>query len=335
MTESKIYPVILAGGNGTRLWPLSNNCIPKQFVPLFELSLFQMTVQRFQTPIFNPVVIVCNRKHIQLIKDQLYDIQVADYVILPEPIGRDTAPAIGLATLVCLKEDSQAQILLVPSDHYIPQVDKLLELIQQGQSLCHEYLTLFGIHPTCPETGYGYIQRGQRIQDEIYQVSQFIEKPKLQRAIELLSDGRYYWNSGIYLFAGSLLIEEMTKFQPKLVQQLTSYVDQFEDRTFEEIRPISLDYAITEKSDRVAVIKSNITWSDLGSWSNMWQVAPKDSLGNFILGPVVAHKTTNSYLRSQKSMVVIGLNNIVAIETDEAILILDQAQSQEVKYVVQ
>lgn len=335
----KVYPVLLAGGTGTRLWPMSTKSRPKQFVPLFGTSsLFQITVKRF-TNIprsedlfkFHSPLVVTNSSYSYMVHSQLEELNIKEYDVLEEPAVRDTGPAIALATKHILKKDPNAIILLVPADHYLPDPEEFYDIINKGLSQISDRIVIFGINPTKPETGYGYIERGELIGNDCYEVVNFREKPNKNIAQEYIDNGNYFWNSGIYLFRGKILMDDFREHCPEVYTPIINLDDSY--KGFENIPAISIDYAITEKSLKIVMVDSPIKWSDVGSWDGLWEVSDRDDEGNNHIGEVISINSFNNLVRGIKKVITIGLSNIAIVETEDTILIINKDNSQDVKTI--
>lgn len=364
MNENKnIFGVILAGGSGSRLWPLSREMYPKQLLKLTgENSLFQSTFLRLTDLIpAKNIITVTNNLHLPEIKIQLNELdENEEYTALGEPVGRNTAPAIGLAALFIQNKfsdkDSDPIIFVTPSDHLIQNNEAFLNSVKEGIELAEKgYIVTFGIKPAKPETGYGYI----KTELSGYKVEEFVEKPDLETAKKYLKAGNYFWNSGIFMFKASTILKEMQLHAPDVLtglQKLDLTKNYIDKEAYEAIPSISIDYAVMEKSDKIALIpcgagaKSlkdgfaglegsssfsvDCGWNDLGSWEAIYDVMQKDSNNNFTKGDVIALDTQDSYIYSSKRLVsTIGVKNLVIIETEDAILVCDKSRTQDVKII--
>lgn len=345
----KITPVILSGGSGTRLWPLSRSLNPKQFLNfLGENSLFQETALRTKNKvIFHNPVIVCNNEHRFIAAEELKKINITPKSIILEPTARNTAPAIGIAVLDIMKNNQKQDdlILIMPSDHVIKNEKKFIAQIEAAKEAAAKgYLVTFGILPTSAETGYGYIKHGKSTRDcnEVFLVDEFIEKPKKELAEKLVKNKNYLWNSGVLLFKASTYLEALQKFQSDtFVACCASYSKAEKDldfirlnaQEFEKCQNISVDYAILEKSEKVAVLPvSDIEWSDVGNWGAISEISNKDSCGNSFSGDIIALKTENCYINSKSGIIAtIGVKNLIIVALKDAILVADKNNSQEVK----
>lgn len=349
MAHSKqkvIYPVLLAGGVGSRLWPLSTKDRPKQFLPLFDgKSLFQITIQRFTNNIsYGKPLVMTNSLYEKYVKEQLEELDIQEYEILYEPACKDTGPAILLATeYLYHKYKYDVNILLVPADHYIPNSKKLLEYVNHGLQHVKSNVLIFGINPITPETGYGYIKKGNVIDKYCFNVSEFKEKPNLQKAEEYLKSGYYYWNSGIYLFTASNLINSFKNQCLNVYSDINSikFLENSEDLftlqsnldIFKNVKSISIDYAITEKIENIIMIDTDVEWSDVGSWKGLWDISEKDSEGNVSKDNSHLFYSKNNLIRTHKPIVGIGLQNLAIVETGNMIVILNKDYSQNIKEI--
>lgn len=357
MNENKnIFGVILAGGSGSRLWPLSREVYPKQLLKLIgENSLFQSTFLRLIDVIpAKNIITVTNNLHLSEIKNQLEEIDNNECKILGEPIGRNTAPAIGLATLFVRNsetENSDPIIFVTPSDHFIQNNEAFLNAVRSGIELAKNgYIVTFGIKPTRPETGYGYIKTNNDLKllcqsfeladnENLsgYKVDEFKEKPDFETAEKYIEAGNYFWNSGIFMFKASTMLREMEINAPDVLAGLNKLDltgDFIEKESYQAIPSISIDYAVMEKSDKIALISVDCGWNDLGSWEAIYDVMEKDTNKNFIKGNVIAVNTEDSYIYSTSKLVsAIGVKNLVIIETEDAVLVCDKSRTQDVKTV--
>lgn len=335
--DISVYPILLAGGVGSRLWPKSTKESPKQFSALLDdLSLFQTTVLRYsEDRLFKDPIIVTGTKYVNLVEQQMLDIGITDYEILVEPVGRDTGPAIALATAHILEKDKDAIMLFIPSDHYIPNHNKFIDYLRKGSMYVDKNIIIFGIHPTKPETGYGYIKSGKAFSESCYQVDKFTEKPCLEKAEKYLNNGDYYWNSGIYMFKCQVMMNAFKEHVPQLEKDIREIVKEPDFKGFENVSSISIDYAITEKSDNVVVVTSDIEWNDIGSWQGLWTVLDKDIHGNHINSSSnrssLVFNTSNCLAMVSKPITINGLFDIAIVEADNIYMILNMDYSQNVK----
>jgi len=338
-----ITPVILSGGSGTRLWPLSRSRKPKQLLALTgDKSMLQMTAARCtDRPCFGPAIVVTNAAHADEIARQLADSPPA--AIILEPAGRNTAPAIALAAL---EAAGDAVLLVMPSDHVINDVAAFRAAIDAALPLARDgWLITFGITPDKPETGYGYIRRGPEITGGVHKVEAFVEKPDLARAQSYLAAGDYSWNGGIFLFRADAYLAALDRYEPLMVKAARTALERGERRdgfvrpeaeAFLASPSESIDYAVMEKSDRVAVVPVEMGWSDVGSWDALHLLGPGDDKGNVIQGDVVAIDTRNCLIRSEGPVVTtVGVENLIIVATRDAVMVLPRGASQEVKQVVE
>jgi mannose-1-phosphate guanylyltransferase/mannose-6-phosphate isomerase len=344
-----IHPVILSGGTGTRLWPLSRAAVPKQLLPLLsEHSMLQETVLRLRgiDNISNPLII-CNNEHRFLIAEQLRQIGVQPTAVILEPVGRNTAPAAAIAALKLLQHDAEAVMLLLPADHLINDVSTFHQIIAQGlQAVLQDFLICFGIVPHTPETGYGYIQQGAALEEDTraYRVARFIEKPDLDKAEALLASGDHYWNSGMFLFSCQQYLQELKQYRPDILsaceQALTGcYQDldfyRLNEAAFAACPSDSIDYAVMERTERAAVVPADLGWNDIGAWPALWEVGEKDANGNVLRGDVWVDNVSNSLVRAESRMVaVMGFTDALVIETSDAVVVVNKSCAQDVKKVV-
>ena len=344
-----LQPVILCGGSGTRLWPLSRALLPKQFLPLASTrSLLQDTVLRLEgLKDTSPPLVVSHVEHRFLVAEQLRAVGVAPALHLLEPEGRNTAPAIAAAALCALRQDANAMLLVLPSDHVVQERGKFHEAVQRAARLAARgRLVTFGVVPTAPSTGYGYIRRGaaEDVADS-FTVAEFVEKPDRARASAFLADGRYYWNSGMFLFAARRYLEELQRSRPDIsasveaaVRQGTRDLDflRLNAAAFARCPAESIDYAVMERTRDAAVVRAEFDWSDIGSWSALWEIAPKDAQGNSVRGDVYLDEVACCYVRAEDRLVAaIGVRDLVIVETDDAVLVAGKDRAQDVKQAVE
>jgi mannose-1-phosphate guanylyltransferase/mannose-6-phosphate isomerase len=344
----QIIPVILSGGSGTRLWPLSRKQYPKQYLPLAgDNTMLQETILRLSglNNLANPIII-CNADHRFLAAEQCQQIDIKNPVILLEPIGRNTAPAIAAAALQSLKDADDAILLVLSADHVIQDVDAFHQAINIASSQAQEgKLATFGIVPTDANTGYGYIKSSKNNADGTYRVEDFVEKPDRETAEKCLEQGDYLWNSGMFMFKADTLIDELTTHSPEIVASVSDAVNNAEkdldfirlDRqAFESSPSDSIDYALMEKSDNLVVVPLDAQWNDIGSWSALHDIGTKDSNGNVIQGDVFTEETTNTYIHANHHMVAtIGVQDLVIVDTPNATLIATKDKAREVKRIVE
>ena len=335
--EMEIYPVILSGGSGTRLWPLSRELYPKQLLPLMgERSLLQETVLRVQAiPGAKPPMLVCNEEHRFLVAEQIRQISSKHSGIILEPTGKNTAPALTLAALEIIREAKDGIVLVMPADHVINNAPAFALAVAQGAKLAQRgYLVSFGVIPHMPETGYGYVCKGDVLEpredaaNPACRVSEFVEKPDAVTAQRYLESGAYLWNSGIFMMLASVWLDELNRYRSDIARACkTAHEKRVSDGDFTRADKAafcacpsdSIDYAVMEKTDRAAVIPLDAGWSDLGAWSALWDISQRDDAGNMLQGDVLAHQTKNALVIAQHRLVaMVGVENIVVIETPDA-----------------
>jgi mannose-1-phosphate guanylyltransferase/mannose-6-phosphate isomerase len=340
----------MAGGSGTRLWPLSRELYPKQFLALTsEQTMLQATVSRLagmagaEAPI-----VLCKEEHRFLVGEQLQQIGVASGAIILEPVGRNTAPAVAVAALQAMASGADPVLMILPSDHVILDQDRFRQAVLAGEQLAAAgSLITFGIVPSCPETGYGYIRKGQALDDAAgsFRVAGFVEKPDLEIAGQYLASGEYLWNSGMFMFKSSVLIAELDKFAPEIMTACRAAFERksldldfvrLDREAFSLCPDDSIDYAVMEKTGAAVVIPLDCGWSDVGSWASLYEVSDNDEFGNVIKGDVIAKDTRGCYIRSENRLVTtVGLRDHVVIETADAVVVAPRERSQEVKAIVE
>ena len=344
----QIIPVILSGGSGTRLWPLSRKQHPKQYLPLAsDNTMLQETILRLNglDNLANPII-VCNADHRFLVADQCQQIDITNPVILLEPVGRNTAPAIAAAALQSLKQADDVVLLVLSADHVIQDVEVFHQAINIASQQAQEgKLATFGIVPTDANTGYGYIKSSKDNIDGVYKVEEFVEKPNLKTAQSYLEQGNYLWNSGMFMFKATTLIDELTTHSPEIVTSVNDAVNNAEQdldfirldkQAFESSPSDSIDYALMEKSDNVVVVPLDAQWNDIGSWSALHDIGNKDINGNVIKGNVIAQDTSNTYIyANHHTITTIGVDSLIVVDTPDATFIATQDKAQEVKSIVE
>ncbi len=340
-----MIPVIMSGGSGTRLWPLSRKNKPKQFLNLFgDQSLFQDTLTRLsgldelQAPI-----IVCNEEHRFMVAEQLQELGEHKADIILEPCARNTAPAIAIAALQAQLLGDDPILLVLAADHVIHDHPAFHSAISKAKIVAEQgYLVTFGIVPDSPHTGYGYIEAENKTSSS--KVSAFVEKPNKEIAEQYLASGNYYWNSGMFMFKASTILQELALFAPEMLKNCQLAVDKaatdldfvrLDKESFSACHSDSIDYAVMEKTDKAMVIPLDAGWSDVGSWSSLWENHDKDRDNNVSIGDVILEKVTNSYIHSEHRLVsVLGVDNLVVVETPDAVMIADKHQAENIKTIV-
>lgn len=344
-----LHPVILSGGSGSRLWPLSRQNQPKQFLDLLGTgSLYQETVRRAgRLPDTAPPVTVCSESHRFMVGEQLQEIDQASGGILLEPVARNTAPAIALAAAHVLHTDKQGIMLVMPADHLIQDEQAYREAMESSIQLAEDgWLVTFGIRPDAPETGFGYIQSGEALSEQAFKVRSFVEKPDLSRAQAYLESGDYAWNSGMFAFRADRYLEELAKYQPAIHEAvLKAYATAQTDLDFIRVDEAlfaaspddSIDYAVMEHTDRAAVVPVSCGWSDIGSWSSLWAVAEQDADGNYYEGDVITTDTKGSLVKASDRRIVatVGVEDLIIVDTPDATLVARKDRVQDVKLIVE
>ena len=352
MIKQKILPVIMCGGTGSRLWPLSRASFPKQFLELDfgdSTTFLQNTINRFKkNPNFEDPLFICNEEHRFIVAEQIRKINIKASGILLEPLSRNTAPAITVASLKAKEIFKDPVILVLPSDHLIKDLETFLEVIYKGIIYAENgKIVTFGIKPDKPETGYGYIESkngldSKNIKGE--EILSFIEKPNIEKAEYLISQNRFNWNSGMFLFKAADMLEEIKVKAPEILKLCKESLkgenydldfQRLSEESFSRCPNISIDKAIMEKTSLGIVLPLNVGWSDVGSWQSMWEVGRKDKKNNVIYGDIVSENVKDSYLRSEKRLIVgIGFEDMVVVDTDDALLVARRNQTQKVKDIV-
>lgn len=341
-----LLPVIMAGGSGSRLWPLSRSLYPKQFISLTsQNTMLQETVARLKNLEHQAPLFICNEEHRFIVAEQLRQENVKHSGIILEPVGRNTAPAIALAAIKAMQAGKDPLLLVLAADHVIQDNDAFTRVIEQAIDAAENgNLITFGIVPTTPEIGYGYIKKGESYDNIIHKVDSFVEKPDLATAKNYLACKEYFWNSGMFLFKASCYLRELKKYCPDILNSCELAIqNSHDDLEFTRINPDifatcpdnSIDYAVMEHAENVLVVPMDAGWSDVGSFSSLWDVSPKDQQSNVIIGDVLTENTTNSYIYSQNKLVsTVGVDNLVIVETKDAVLVANKNNVQDVKNIV-
>ncbi|MCP4386695.1 MAG: mannose-1-phosphate guanylyltransferase/mannose-6-phosphate isomerase [Gammaproteobacteria bacterium] len=341
-----MIPIILSGGSGTRLWPLSRKMYPKQFLSLLhDETMLQRTLKRLDKLEHAAAIVVCNDEHRFIVAEQARQIGIEDLSIILEPFGKNTAPAIAVAAVHAAQQADDPVLLVLTADHEIPDQQAFTDVVRQALPLAQAgKLVTFGIVPTHAATGYGYIRRGESEGDG-YIVDEFIEKPDQQTANGYLASDEYYWNSGMFMFRAQAYLDELEKFKPEMVshcrQAATGMSEdlgflRLDAEAFGECEADSIDYAVMEKTGLACVVPMDAGWSDIGSWSSLWEQGDKDANGNATRGDVLTSDTENSIVHAESRLVAtVGVSDLVIVETQDAVLVADKEKSQEVKQIVE
>jgi mannose-1-phosphate guanylyltransferase/mannose-6-phosphate isomerase len=345
-----LYPVILAGGSGTRLWPMSRECFPKQYLPLLDgVSPFQATLKRIgRLGGVGPATVVSGSDQKFLVLDQIKRAGSTSRALYLEPTGRSTAPAVAVVANDLVREDPEAVMLVMPADHDIPDTEAFAKTVERGLPAAREgRLVIFGIEPRWAETGYGYIERGEALEsaEGCFHVAAFVEKPELEIATRLVSSGRHFWNSGLFLFGARAFLNELERLEPELAAAAKAAAERcgsdglcraVDRESFERCRSMSVDHAVLERTQRAAMVPAPFAWSDIGSWDALWDRGARDAAGNDCHGDVQLHGVANSYIHATGRLVVgIGLEDTVVVETPDAVLVAKRGDTQRVREAVE
>lgn len=341
-----MYPVILSGGSGERLWPLSRALYPKQFLTLnSEKTLFQETLARLDKLNLQAPLVMCNEEHRFIVAENLRSVDIAARGIFLEPAGRNTAPAIAVAAFEALKDTQDAVLLVLPADHIIEEQELFSKKVEEVKNLAQQdYIVTFGITPLSPHTGYGYIEKGKEISLNTYELAGFKEKPDIQTAENFINNGNFLWNSGIFCFKARIYLEELEKKYPDIVDFAQKSLSgakpdldfiRLEENSFGKCRNISVDYAIMESTARGAVITLDAGWGDIGSWDALWDLYSKDANNNVLKGDVIAKHTKNSFIHGEGKLIsTLGVENLMIIDIKDALLVTHKDYAQNIKEIV-
>ena len=347
----RIHPVVLSGGAGTRLWPLSRALYPKQFIRFSraqDCSFLAATMRRLPAEEdFAPPIVVCNNDHRFLVSGEAAQADIKPGAIVLEPVARNTAPAIAVAALLVERQDPEGILVVMPSDHVIKEEAAFMAAVRRAADVSKAgNLALFGIKPSMPQTGYGYIRRGELLTDfeGTFAVQNFTEKPDRETAERYVADGEYYWNSGIFVLGARAFLEELKRLEPSVLaaaqQALSGAAEdlgflRLDKDAFAKAPNISIDYAVMERTSRAAVLPIDVGWSDVGSWSSLWELSERDGQGNAVIGDAMLESTQGCYIHSDRGLVAtIGARDLVIIDTPDALLVADKARAQDVGGIV-
>lgn len=346
--SSRVVPVILSGGTGSRLWPMSRVSYPKQLLSLLgHQSMVQQTVLRSTQVGCGIPLIVCNDEHRFLIAEQVREVLPQKARIILEPVGRNSAPAIAVAALDIAQKDPHAVLWVMPADANITHTDALREGLDKAvQAAQQGYIATFGIKPDHPETGYGYIEQAKPLAavSGAFEVKAFREKPDKQTAEKFIEEGGYFWNSGMFVFRADVLLSEMQKHAPEVMQYAQEAFEKrktdldfvrLDPAAFERVPDISIDYAVAEKTELAVVVPADFGWSDVGSWDALWELSDKDNAGNALIGDVLAQDAHGCYVRSEGPLTAVtGLDDAIVVATPDAVLVTHKSHAQDVKKIV-
>ncbi len=341
-----LTPVLLSGGVGSRLWPVSREAHPKQFLPLAgEVSMLQETLRRTSALQAAAPIVVCHEEHRFIVAEKLRQLKVSPGSLILEPEGRNTAPAVALAAMQAMADDPDALLLVLPADHLIQDVQSFVAAVEKALPMsANGRLMTFGVVPSTPETGYGYIRCGDAVDDELFDLAEFVEKPDAATAQSYLETGGYLWNSGMFLLGAKAFLDELGKFAPDILESCreamagaNSDMDfvRPDPGAFSRCRSDSIDYAVMEKTDSGGVVSLDCGWSDVGAWSALWEVAERDDAGNVCKGDVILDNCNGNYFRSDSRLIAAtGVDNLVVVETADAVLVANRDRVQDVKNIV-
>ncbi len=341
-TDLSVYPILLAGGTGTRLWPVSRELYPKQLVKFIgDDSLLQVTIKRL-APVLDieNVKVVCGEQHFHETAKHIEDLGLAsESKLIREPSGRNTAPAILLAVLHILTFEKDAILCVFPADHVIKKLDTFHDRLKIALKLAKDdYVVTFGIQPHYPETGYGYVEGGKKLPGGAFAIRRFVEKPDMLTAKKYIEAGNFFWNSGMFAFKASVILSEFKTYQPKLLSRMEALLKPHKHisrKDYDQLTDISIDYAIMEKTKKGVVLPSDFGWSDIGSWKSLYDYLPKDGNNNVIEGDVLVENTENCFIHGQQRLIAVNhLQNLVVVETPDAVFVSDMEHSRDVKSIV-
>lgn len=343
-----IIPIILSGGAGTRLWPLSWGGHPKQFLPLVsERTMIQETLLRLKGLEIGSPIISCGEGHRFMVAQQIGEVSEKKSTIILEPMAKNTAPAIACACCAAMKQDKEAVVVVLPSDHIIADIEAFQNAVKSAAINAENgYLVTFGIVPTFPATGYGYVKAASSESDGAYTLEKFVEKPCLEKAQEYLASGEYAWNSGMFVFKASTFLDELKVHNPEMAELSIAAFEKatvdtefirLDKDSFGKIEGDSIDYAVMEKTTKGKVVKLNAGWDDVGSWSALYDISKKDENQNVVKGDdIITLDTTSSYIRGGKrTIATIGLDDVVIVDSDDALLVAAKGKIQDVKKVAE
>ena len=344
----KLIPIILSGGAGTRLWPLSRSDHPKQFLPLVtERTMIQETLLRLKGLEIGRPIVSCGEGHRFMVAQQIGEVSAVKPTIILEPCAKNTAPAIAAACCAALREDKNAVVIVLPSDHVIADSDAFKNAVKVAVKNAEEgSLVTFGIVPTFPATGYGYVKSSGKEKNGAFTLERFVEKPSLDKAEQYIADGSYAWNSGMFVFKAQVFLDELFHYEPEMARLSVNAFEhaladsdfiRLNKNDFEKIKGNSIDYAVMEKTSLGKIVKLNAGWDDVGSWSALYDISKKDGNMNVIKGDdVIALDTTSSYIRGGKrTIATIGLDNVVIVDSDDALLVAAKGKIQDVKKIAE
>ncbi|MFT8712901.1 mannose-1-phosphate guanylyltransferase/mannose-6-phosphate isomerase [Komagataeibacter rhaeticus] len=343
-----VVPVILSGGSGSRLWPVSRSSYPKQFWPLVtKHTMVQETALRSHGPGFSAPIVVCNNEHRFIMAEQLKEVGITQARILLEPVGRNSAPAIAAAALLAAETDPDAVLWVMAADAAMQKPENIAPALAIAARVARAgRIVTFGMTPTKAETGYGYIEKGAALDGYAgaFSVAKFVEKPDAENATRMFESGRFLWNSGMFVFTARTMLAEMEKFEPAIIAAVTQAVrerrsdidfERLDEAAFDACPDISIDYAVAERTTLMTVIPGDFGWSDVGSWDALWELSPKDSAGNVSIGDVFMHNTSGSYVRSDGVLTAVtGVEDLLVVVNDDAVLVTHRQHAQDVKAIV-